>query len=410
MRIGIVTTWFERGAAYVSKQFKEVWEQSNDVYIYARGGEFVAKSDANWNKGNITYGKRFNYSNLDLIDLEHFENWIKENELDVVFFNEQHLWAPVLLCNKLKVKTGSYIDYYTDETVLFFGVFDFLVCNTKRHRSVFHWHPNVFYIPWGTDVHVFNSSQRKIENPNYLTFFHSAGMNPYRKGTDSVVKAFKNIKDKSAKLVLHTQVNIFTFFPELKEAVQSLFNENRLEIIEKTVSAPGLYYLGDVYVYPTRLEGIGLTIAEASACGMPVITTNEPPMNEFVKEDINGKLIEVSAYKKRKDGYYWNESIIDLSSLTGHLDFYCENINSIEKYKDQSYNYAKTYLNWDVNSKKLFEIIEHVTNLPLADKNVIIREIEEYERNRGWKFYIANLKFYRIMKRKLFALYKQLVK
>ena len=410
MKTGIVTTWFERGAAYVSKQFKEVWEQSNDVFIYARGGESVAKLDANWNKGNITYGKRFNYSHLDLIDLEHFERWILENELEVVFFNEQHLWAPVLLCNKLKVKTGSYIDYYTNETVPFFGAFDFLVCNTKRHYSVFNWHPNVFYIPWGTDSNLFNNSQRKIENPNYLTFFHSAGMNPYRKGTDSVIKAFKNIKNKSAKLILHTQVNIFVFFPELKSIVNNLLDEKRLEIIEKTVSAPGLYHLGDVYVYPTRLEGIGLTIAEASACSMPVITTNEAPMNEFVKEGINGKLIEVSAQEKRKDGYYWNESIIDIKSLTKHLNFYCENIKSMEKFKDQSYNYAKTYLNWEVNSKELLKIVNEVANLPLIDKDLVVEKIEEYEKNRGWRFYIANLKLYRIIKMKLLGLYKQLVK
>ena len=44
-KIGIVTTWFERGAAYVSKQFKEVWEKDNEVYIYARGGEDLAIND-----------------------------------------------------------------------------------------------------------------------------------------------------------------------------------------------------------------------------------------------------------------------------------------------------------------------------------------------------------------------------
>ena len=85
-KVGIVTTWFERGAAYVSKQFKEVWEEDCEIFIYARGGEDVAKNNPHWHSNNLTYGKRFNYTRLDLIDLKHFENWIKENKLDIVFF------------------------------------------------------------------------------------------------------------------------------------------------------------------------------------------------------------------------------------------------------------------------------------------------------------------------------------
>ena len=40
MNIGIVTTWFERGAAYVSKQYKDSLEEcGHKVFIYSRGGE-----------------------------------------------------------------------------------------------------------------------------------------------------------------------------------------------------------------------------------------------------------------------------------------------------------------------------------------------------------------------------------
>ena len=99
-KIGIVTTWFERGAAYVSKQFKEVWEEENEIYIYARGGEDVALNDPKWQAKNIAYGQRYSYTNLDLINLNHFKKWIESNDLDIVFFNEQHIWDPILLCKK----------------------------------------------------------------------------------------------------------------------------------------------------------------------------------------------------------------------------------------------------------------------------------------------------------------------
>lgn len=47
MRIGIITTWFERGAAYVSRQFMELLQQTDEVFIYARGGEKYAMGDPN---------------------------------------------------------------------------------------------------------------------------------------------------------------------------------------------------------------------------------------------------------------------------------------------------------------------------------------------------------------------------
>ena len=39
MNIGIVTTWFERGGAYVSRQYRDLLKNDFNVFIYARGGE-----------------------------------------------------------------------------------------------------------------------------------------------------------------------------------------------------------------------------------------------------------------------------------------------------------------------------------------------------------------------------------
>jgi 1,2-diacylglycerol 3-alpha-glucosyltransferase len=408
MKIGIVTTWFERGAAYVSKQFKEVWEQNHDVYIYVRGGEVVADPNSDWNKGNITYGKRYDYSNLDFIDLVHFQEWITTNNLDIVFFNEQHLWKPVLLCHDLKVKTGAYIDYYTKQTVPFFELYDFLVCNTQRHFKVFEWHPNPYYIPWGTDTDIYNISQQKKTIKSEVVFFHSAGMNPYRKGSDFVLKAFNELQSEKAKLIIHTQLKIIDFFPELKQVIKKLEKNKQLLIIERTVSAPGLYILGDIYVYPSRLEGIGLTIAEASACGMPVITTNMAPMNEFVKSDINGKLVKVKRQKKRNDAYYWEESEVDIVDLKNQMQFYIDNIELLDQFKKDALLYAHKNLNWQKNSKFLLDLVNDVCPLEVKHKDRIYKVVKKFEASRGVWFYFANTKVYRNLKGKYTNLKKKI--
>ena len=109
MKIGIVTTWFERGAGYVSKLYKQALTTRNKVYIYARGG--LKSSEKEWNDNFVTYGLELPYT---LINRSHLLKWIKDNHLEVVFFNEQHEFSVVAEIKKSipKLKIGCYIDYY----------------------------------------------------------------------------------------------------------------------------------------------------------------------------------------------------------------------------------------------------------------------------------------------------------
>ena len=58
MNIGIVTTWFERGAAYVSRQYMEVLQKTDEVFIYARGGEKYEVGNPKWDLPNVHWGKK----------------------------------------------------------------------------------------------------------------------------------------------------------------------------------------------------------------------------------------------------------------------------------------------------------------------------------------------------------------
>lgn len=203
----------------MSKQYKEVLEKENDVFIYARGGgeEFAIK-DPLWNKGNITWGgKQFKNSTRTKIDLKDFRNWVLSNELEIVIFNEQHEWSPVIECDKMGVIIGAYIDYYKKETVPFFHLYDFLFCNTQRHYSVFKNHYQAKYFPWGgTNIDLFIPNESiEIADKDCIQFFHSAGMNPLRKGTDFVLRAAHSIITENFKLIIHSQVSLYQFFQKI---------------------------------------------------------------------------------------------------------------------------------------------------------------------------------------------------
>lgn len=359
MNIGIVTTWFERGAAYVSKQYANELKKKNNVYIFARGGEKYALDEKEWSDGwKVFWATRMVSNIATYFDLNEFEMWIKDNSIECVIFNEQHWWQPIIFCNTHKIKCGAYIDYYTQETIPFFQCYDFLICNTKRHYNVFKNHEQAFYIPWGTDISTFRNDENNLALKDKVTFFHSAGYNPERKGTKYLIEAFEKLSHKypnRSQLIIHSQVELTKY---CKDMEQILKKNKDIKVICKTVPAPGLYHLGDVYVYPSILDGLGLTVAEAFACGLPVIMTDNAPMTEFGNELIRRR-VKVKTFYTRKDAYYWPVAEVSVRSLFRQLEYYIINKDEIPEMKKNAREYALEKLDWHKNANMLDEIISN---------------------------------------------------
>lgn len=391
MNIGIVTTWFERGAAYVSRQYMEVLQKHHKVFIYARSGESYAIGDPEWDFSNVYWSKRINSPfTVTVIDKKEFIHWIKSNKIDLVLFNEQHWWEPLIWCKELGIKTVAYIDYYTEETVPLFGIYDVLICNTKKHLQAFDWHPGAKYIPWGTDLNLYKPQPKK-EDDNTI-FFHSSGMNPRRKGTDLLINAIPLIRNSAFKVIIHSQIDLKKFFPDLQNTIEKLELERKLEIIVKTVNAPGLYHFGDVYVYPSRLDGIGLTVVEAIACGLEIIVPDCRPMNEFVRQDI-GKTVQIEKLFSRSNGYYWPQNEVNVQDLANKMN------DSIFTRKERNINirdFAVEFLDWNKNAAILLETINNTNNY-ISDKNDIVKLIHKFESKGLRKFNRYFLKFPRVI-------------
>jgi glycosyltransferase involved in cell wall biosynthesis len=379
-RVGIVTTWFERGAAYVSRQYKALLEEDYDVFIFARGGEEYAIGDPKWDGPNVTWATPCRIQVTMSINLDEFVHWIKANRLDIVFFNEQHWWPAVLAANETGAITGSYVDYYTEETVPFFQSFDFLICNTQRHFSVFKDHPGARYIPWGTDISLFTPRSTELVDPEHVTFFHSGGVSPHRKGCDAVIEAFSRLTGPCS-LVIHAQRDLKKYFPSLAGKIEDLERSGRLVCHEKTVSAPGLFHLGDVYVYPTRLEGIGLTIMEAAACGLPVIVTDTGPMNEFVTDGENGSLVKVERFERRSDNYYWPQAFCDLDDLTAKMQWYVDHMGEVGAMKERARAVAASRFDWGKQQSIICQAFMDASKKP--ESAALNKAIRDFESRRG---------------------------
>ena len=378
MKIGIVTTWFERGASYVSRQYRKILERDHDVYIYARGGEFYAKGDPVWDDDKIYWGKRSVIPMRTAVNIRDFRKWLLQNKIETVFFNEQMWWEPVILCSRLGLKTGAYIDYYTEETIPLFKCYDFVICNTRRHHSAFSEHQQSFHVPWGTELDLFQSKTFEHVEPGAVTFFHSSGISPERKGTRFVVEAFSQI-DGPARLFIHSQVDLRERVPALIPLVDDLLMKKALVLEEKTVPAPGLYSSGDIYVYPSLLDGIGLTIAEALSSGLPVIVSDNPPMNEFVEES-NGRLVSVERLFSRSDGYYWPQCKVSMESLIQAMQYYVDQMENIPRYKRAARSYAEKHLDWNKNASELNGIFERTKIISRPAKAAAEKEAAAFDK------------------------------
>jgi glycosyltransferase involved in cell wall biosynthesis len=54
-----------------------------------------------------------------------------------------------------------------------------------------------------------------------------------------------------------------------------------VEVLRGPVDSAALYDRGDICVQPSRWEGIGLPLLECQSAGMPLITVDAAPMNEY---------------------------------------------------------------------------------------------------------------------------------
>jgi 1,2-diacylglycerol 3-alpha-glucosyltransferase len=400
-RVGIVTAWFERGGGYVSRQYREILEPHFDVHIFARRGRKYVANLEEWTDQRVWWADSYEFPGAMRFSKKEFQKWIKRNGIEIVFFNEQRWWQPLLWCKEWGLTIGSYIDYYTKDDRKLFEIYDFLICNTRRHYEAFSWHRNATYVPWGVDTGLFRPQCElgdTARSEKELVFFHSAGMSPDRKGTDLLIRAFA-ISKRAGRLLIHTQVDLSRRFPALKTVVASLVGAGRLEIIHRTTEPPHLYHMGDVYVYPSRLDGLGLSLPEAVSCGMAVIASNQEPMSEFVDESY-GLLVDIDSTNERADGYYWPLCEPSIDSLARCMDYCTDNPGFVPTAKKHARAYAERHLDWSRNSVVVSDIFNGAENraAPVALRDEIAAQEGVWE-ERLYRVVLASAGASRIFER-----------
>ena len=148
----------------------------------------------------------------------------------------------------------------------------------------------------GIDVDKFRPVPGRVQTGNLTILFY--GALDYRKGIDILIRAFAEIRGRfdACKLLI---VGAGPEKDNLKKLAGSLDLGERIEFRDwvKNEELPEIIRGSSVFVYPSRPAGgweeqFGYAIAEASACGLPVISTKSGSINEVIIDDKSGILVE----------------------------------------------------------------------------------------------------------------------
>jgi len=297
-RVGIVSDWHNTGVPYQSRFLSECLSAKHDVFIFAYNK--YMNDEVDWGYKKLVFSK--------LIKPWKVINWIKSEKLKVVFFPDR-LEDPEVLdwCKNNGVATVMIINYETIKKEEFdsYKKNTILMCPVKCTYDLLkkYGFRNLRFIRWAVDDEVFVPEEKTIKSP--IRFVHNAGYGgaQWRKNTLAVVEAFNIVcrKKKDAVLILKSQKPI----SEYPEKVRDIINDNgRIRVIEKDLSMAGLialYRSCHVSVLPSKWEGIGIPFIESLSLGLPVITVDAPPMNEWAKNGYNGLTARVGKWEQRKD-------------------------------------------------------------------------------------------------------------
>lgn len=151
---------------------------------------------------------------------------------------------------------------------------DTLICPTwDCYRQVAHVVKRSRYLPWPVDTERFRFTPRtRCER---FIFAQGTGGGSDRKGGQIVAAAARLAPE--VPIVVYSQMDD----PRMKIKYHKTTWPPHIDLRGPVQDETTIYDAGDVSIQPSRYEGLGLSLLEAQACGLPLVTTDGEPMREY---------------------------------------------------------------------------------------------------------------------------------
>ena len=303
MRVGIVSKWTASGQAVVARQIRSALDElGHQSFVLARPGSgprarsaAAAAPDPVWQQPGVTGGSAHE------IPPAEYLGWAEENDLEAILFDENYDWESVGALRERGIRTiGRFVwEYFAAEHAeparsVFDTIYSLTLCERDRYAGMGIDSP---YVQWGIHPELLaaaraagaDSRRRTGDRNQRVTFYFPGSFLGRRKPVRKLIKAFGRARGDELRLLINAQV------PRNDEALrEAAAADPRIGLMladEPEDAHRARFAACDVCVAPSRWEGLGLPLFEATAFGLPIITNDKPPMSEMVLDGRSGILV-----------------------------------------------------------------------------------------------------------------------
>lgn len=174
---------------------------------------------------------------------------------------------------------------------------------------------------------------------------------PEEKGYDTFFHAFSELEGRYKILLIGIQpdevADVYAFSEQYGIA------RNRIAITENEKDIKSAYYATDIMVFPSKVEGLPLTLLEASAAKRPIIASNISGFNEFISHEDNGLLFRCDDEKDLR------EKIIRLRNEPA----------TCEKVSENAYQRVVENFSFDTYKTRLFNVLDGLLHKNVAGES-----------------------------------------
>lgn len=183
----------------------------------------------------------------------------------------------------------------------------------------------------GINTKNFIIKEKKTKNKDILNIINIARITYYKKGQDILIKALKECKNKGMNFVCSFVGGVYEYdvesFEYLKDLVGELNLTEEINFLGNRDGIPELLAKSDLFILPSRYEGLPIALLEAMTAKVPVIASDISGSNDLIRSGENGLLFE-------------SENHTDLADKI--LDLY-KNQEKMNKLAQNGFNFVQNF-------------------------------------------------------------------
>jgi glycosyltransferase involved in cell wall biosynthesis len=161
-----------------------------------------------------------------------------------------------------------------------------------------------------------------------------------------IIKAINRLNEKIPLLYLH--LGIGTTETVEKELAKTLGLQDKIRFVGNTHKVRDYLIASDIYLMPSKFEGLGNACIEAMACGLPSILYNSPGLRDLINNNDNGFLIDP-----------------DFRGLASKIKEYIDNPQLLKLHGKNAANFVVSNFSMQQNVNKIINLYNGVKNNPI---------------------------------------------